>query len=383
MKLIIFQLFRHYFDWRTWDHLYREMKKQMKKQNKPSISTIPYINKPGITFSIDDSFRVNDWYRYGKELFGFYDVKVSFNINAYHHYEGKREHTQSEIDMLIDLQANGHEIAHHGFNHENAVNYSEQFGMKRWIKDEIENLFNWMDKQSHSKTGEKFKKPVTFVFPSFSYDKQTIEEVVPEYFKIARGHRKGSNITPLNHTGFAPSVCIDSHYLSNPKNIKRVIKLLKNYGGNLILSCHSILPEDVSWKEFGWEMDDHAMKWRVSPKTLNYIITEAKKHDLEFYTTAEVAGIATFIDRNFESYVKRLLNKQSNDWILISELISINELNISNQRISNLDGIQYFLGLEKLDVSNNNIMDFRLLEKLPRLKEVIIINQSNNKTQIV
>lgn len=386
MKSIINELKRQYFDWRTWDYLHRSMKKQTEKHKKvksESNSSIPYLNKPGITFSLDDSFRVKDWYTYGKDLFGYYDIKVSFNINAFHHYENEREHSQTEIDMLIDLQSNGHEIAHHGFKHKDAVTYSEQVGIRNWIEDEVERMFDWMEKQTHSKTGEKFKKPVTFVYPKFSYNEQTLQELVPKYFKVARAHQKGNNLTLMNHTGYVPSICIDSHYLNNPRNIKKVLKFVKENGGNLILTCHSILPEEVAWEEFGWEMDEHAKKWRVSPSTIKYIINEAKKCDLEFYTTAEVAGVATFTDRNFEKYVKGLLSKQSDEWILITELISINELNLSNQKISNLDGIQYFMGLQSLDLSNNNLSDFRLLEKLPHLKDVIIGDQIGIKKCII
>ncbi|NHC43330.1 DUF2334 domain-containing protein [Bacillus sp. MM2020_1] len=383
MKSIINLLKRQYFDWRTWNYLYQDMKKQTKKlgtfKSEPKSMSIPYLNKPGITFSMDDSFRVNDWYTYGKELFGFYDVKVSFNINAFHHYDGQREHSQSEIDMLLDLQSNGHEIAHHGFMHEDAVKYSEEFGLKKWIENEIEELFDWMEKRSHSKTGERFKRPVTFVYPKFSYNEKTLKEIVPKYFKVARGHRKGNNLTPNNHSGFAPSICIDSHYLANPKNIKKVLKYVKNSGGNLVLTCHSILPDDVEWGDFGWEMDEHAKRWRVSPKVIQVIINEAKNLELEFYTTAEIAGVATFIDRNFERIVRNLLSMESNQFIQISDLISIKELDLSNQGISNLDGIQYFLGLERLNLSNNNISDFRLLERLPSLKVVNIDNQSSKK----
>src|SRR5690606_3076374 len=78
---------------RYWQGLIR----LMKEQNTPAENG----QAPGIAFSFDDSFRVHDWYKYGKDLFGYYDVKVTFNLNAFHHFEGQREHTQEEIDKLI------------------------------------------------------------------------------------------------------------------------------------------------------------------------------------------------------------------------------------------------------------------------------------------
>ncbi|MEH7225927.1 polysaccharide deacetylase family protein [Bacillus sp. JJ1566] len=384
MNKVLNRLTRNYFDWRTWNYFYKNMRintsnnetKNSNSEIETNSSPLRYINKPGITFSIDDSFRINDWYKYGKDLFRFYDVNVTFNIDAFHHYENRREITQKEIDMLIELQSDGHEIAHHGFKHEKAVEYSEQKGVETWLKDEIERMFEWLEYQSHSKTGEKFKKPVTFAFPSFSYNDQTISELIPKYFKIVRGHRSGDNLVPFNHTGFAPSFCIDSHYLYNPKNIIKILKFAKENTCNLIFTCHSILPENVTWNNFGWLMSEHEKRWKVSPNILEFIIKEANKLDMEFYTTAELSGVATFIDRNFENYVRQKISKGSSQWINISDLISIKELNLSNLNITNLDGIQYFQGLEKVDLSNNKINDFRLLNKLPNLKEVKL-NNSN------
>lgn len=367
------KLKREYYDWRTWNYNYRNMKKHINSKSINKIPSIPYLNKPGICFSFDDSFRVNDWCKYGKNLFGFYDVRATFNINAYHHYEGNREHNQAEIDMLLELQSDGHEMAHHGYNHKNAVEYSDQWGLKKWFEDEIEPLFKWIEKQSHSKTGEKFKKPVTFTFPYYEYNKQILEKLIPEYFKIARGISTLKDfLTPKNHSGFAPSICIDSHHLTNSRNMTKIMKLAKQTGCNLILNCHSIIPDDVNWLESGWQ-EEHSRRLRTSPKVIQSIINTAKENELGFYTTAELAGIATFSDRNFEKGVRNLLNKLSDQWLFISDLSSITELDISNQSISNLDGIQYFVNLEKLNISNTMITDVRLLQKLPNLISVDVI----------
>ncbi|RST72558.1 polysaccharide deacetylase [Siminovitchia acidinfaciens] len=336
---------------------------------------IPFFNKPGIAFSFDDSFRVNDWFMYGKDIFGYYDVKVTFNINAFHHFEGQREHTQEEIDLLLELQSNGHEIAHHGFKHQDGKNYSRKKGLSGWIDDEIISLLNWMEKQVHSKTNEKFRKPVSFAFPYSEYTEGNIQELVPKYFKIVRGHLFDDNLTRFNHTGFAPSICIDSILLPDIKHIKKIMKIAKIMGSNLIIMCHSILPEEVNWADFGWGEDSiESGQWRVSPKTIREIINEARRIDMEFYTTSEIAGVASFIDRNMESWVRKQISNPDDQWISIRELSLIKELDLSNKNISNLDGIQYFTNLEKLNISNNHISDFRLLEKLPKLKNIEISN---------
>ncbi|WHY89109.1 polysaccharide deacetylase family protein [Neobacillus novalis] len=382
IDLKIFKSFMElYYNWRYWGNLYKSMKRHSQFNNTNKELSLSYINKPGIAFSFDDSYRINDWYQYGKDLFGYYDVKVTFNINAIHHFEGKRKHTQEEIDKLLELQSSGHEIAHHGYKHRKATDYSNEFGLNKWVEDEIVSLFNWMENQSHSITKEKFKKPVSFAFPHFVYNFDNIKELIPRHFKIARGHMIKDNLTSFNHTGFAPSICLDAFYSSNLYFVKKMMKIAKKSGRNLIITSHSILPKEIDWADFGWgEESIKSGTWRTTPTTIQAIIDAARKSDLEFYTTSEVAGVATFIDPNFEKYVRKLISNPSAEWIPISELCLIKEMDLSNKGISNLDGIQYFINLEKLNLNNNKITDFRLLEKLPKLKG---LNSDNNPVKSV
>ncbi|WP_245640340.1 polysaccharide deacetylase family protein [Neobacillus massiliamazoniensis] len=369
---------KKYYEWRFWNNVYREMLKHIKIfGDKSNQQLTPYINKPGIALSFDDSYRIKDWTKYGKDIFGYYDVKVTFNINAIHHFEGKREHSQNEIDLLLDLQGHGHEIAHHSLTHKKATEYSNQFGINKWIEDEIISLFQWMGKQTHSKTGEGFKKPVTFAFPHFLYNSENIQKLIPKYFKIARGYHDKDNLTAFNHQGFAPSICLDGYYSCNLKYVEKMIKKAKEASKNLIITCHSILPKEVDWDDFGWgEESNKSGTWRTTPETIQFIIDVAKKFNMEFYTTAELAGIATFIDENFEMAVREQITNPKAKWIPISELIEITELDLSNRNIANLDGIQYFLNLESLNLANNQIKNFRLLEKLPKLSNLNIENNS-------
>ncbi|MBS4197584.1 polysaccharide deacetylase family protein [Lederbergia citri] len=385
IKRTLENLLKHYFHWRYWSTLYRNMVRQIEyipdDENK---QLIPYVNKPGIALSFDDSYRVYDWYKYGKYLFGYYDVKVTFNINAVNPIDNNREHTQYEIDKLLELQAQGHEIAHHGFKHENTRKYTTKYGIDKWLRDEIIALFHWMEKHSHSITKEKFKKPVSFAFPHFVYNEGILKHLVPNYFKITRGHLNKDNLTSFNSVGFVPSICLDGYYSCNTYYIRKIIKLLKRTGKNLILTCHSILPEDDNGDIYG--IGNKATTWgawRVSPNIIQTIIEEAKKNNLEFYTTSEIAGIATFIDPNMEAAIRNQLSIPSHKWIEINKLIDVKELNLSNKGISNLDGIEYFLNLEKLNLKNNEISDFRLLKKLPKLKKVYVENHQLQKKRIV
>ncbi|WEG11502.1 polysaccharide deacetylase family protein [Pullulanibacillus sp. KACC 23026] len=368
-----------YHDWRHINYLSQLVKQQQATSSLGEFK-VKYLNKPGIAFSFDDSFRVDGWYDTLRELFGYYDIKATFNVNAFHHFEGQREHTQEEIDKLIELQAHGHEIAHHTFKHNNSVDYTNLHGVQAWITDEIEPLFNWLENQQHSVTEEKFKRPVTFAFPYYRKDERTIEGISPKYFKAVRGGGHNELVIPFNKTGYIPSLGIDQINLSHPRFLKNLLKEIKQTEKNLVFTCHSVLPKHIDWDSFDYgEEALDAGKYRITPETLEFVIKEAKKNDLEFYTTAEIVGVATFIDRNFEKHIRKLLTISNDRWILIKDLLKIKELDLSNQDITNLDGIQYFLNLETLVINLNYIKDLRLLNKLQNLKHVIDSSSTPNK----
>lgn len=341
---------------------------------------VKFISKPGIALTFDDGFRVTHWYKYGlgkekgfDDIFGYFDVKSTFNINALHAFENRRELNQNEIDMLLEIQANGHEIAHHGYAHENADKYTKDFGVKKWIDDDILPLMQWMEKQKHSISKHRFKVPISFAYPGSKYNYYTNKALGDNDFKIYRAHLSDSNLAEFGHEGFCPSICIDINYFSSISNIKYLMKFAKRKNRNLVLMCHSILPEEVDWNSFGWgkesELDG---KYRISPESLKYIIKEARKLDLEFYTLSEIAGIATFTDENFEKRIREIIRlpKEKNKWIHIIDLMSIKELDLSNAQINNLSGIEYFVNLEELNLKGNEITDTRILSKLEKLKEV-------------
>ncbi|MDN4526717.1 DUF2334 domain-containing protein [Fictibacillus fluitans] len=360
-----------YYNYRYWQNIIQSMKYNLKDINSQHNKTCTYLNKPGIAFSFDDNFRIHHWLQYGKGLFGYYDVKVTFNINAFHHFENERSFTQEEIDMLLDLQSNGHEIAHHGFKHKRATDFVEMFGMEKWISEEILTLFEWMEEQTHSLTKEKLKKPATFAFPYFKSNKECVNALVPKYFKVVRGHLDKQNLIPFNYTGFTPSICIDVKFLKSIKMLKKILKFLKEFNKNLILTCHSILPDEQNWDDFGWGKESKpAGQWRISPKLLGEIIEIAKENGLAFYTTSELAGIASFIDRNLESYI-RYTFASSRKWIMIEDLENVTQLDLSNKNITNLDGLQYFSNLESINLIGNNINDYRLLKKIPKLRKIL------------
>lgn len=82
-----------------------------------------------------------------------------------------------------------------------------------------------------------------------------------------------------------------------------------------------------------------------------------------------------FGDKNIESAVKAAL-KTDKDKLEVADVASLQTLTVSDKKVSNLDGLQYLVNLENLDLKNNDINDIKPIASLIKLRNV---NLSNNK----
>jgi len=94
---------------------------------------------------------------------------------------------------------------------------------------------------------------------------------------------------------------------------------------------------------------------------------------------------ASFTDRNFMAAVRGLNAVPSSGTILTSHIAGITELDVSAREIQSLAGIEHFVALEKLDVSDNRLttLDVSNNKALKRLfvnnNQLASLNVSNNK----
>ena len=87
-------------------------------------------NGPGaIVLTFDDRY-IDDWYA-ADSIFSFYNWRATFCVTDY----GKV--SEEEKQKLLELQSNGHEIAHHGYKHFNATEYLSNHTMEEYIQNEI------------------------------------------------------------------------------------------------------------------------------------------------------------------------------------------------------------------------------------------------------
>ncbi len=60
-----------------------------------------------------------------------------------------------------------------------------------------------------------------------------------------------------------------------------------------------------------------------------------------------------FPDSKFKAYVKSNFDTNKDGYLSASEIKKVTAISVRNKGISNLEGVQYFTGLKKLDIRNN------------------------------
>lgn len=95
-------------------------------------------------------------------------------------------------------------------------------------------------------------------------------------------------------------------------------------------------------------------------------------------------------DKRFLQRLKALNFNVEDNWLIIDEKVkNTKELNLSQARISNLSGIEYFTSLEKLDCSGNHLrkIKFRKNVKLQEIdcshNSISLIDLTQNKELVV
>ncbi|KAF2336953.1 polysaccharide deacetylase family protein [Flavobacterium daemonense] len=125
---------------------------------------------PGVLFTFDDDY-IDDWYE-ADQLLHPYNWKGTFFVCWYASLDKEKK------SKLHYLQDRGHEIAGHGYNHLNALKYSKEFGIEKYINDDILPL-----KAAMKKDGFDIH---TFAYPDGARDAALDTELL-KHFDIIRG----------------------------------------------------------------------------------------------------------------------------------------------------------------------------------------------------
>ncbi len=229
-------------------------------QDKPEIK--PY--RAGVILSFDDAY-IKDWFETDQVL-KKYSWRATFcvsKINTLHH---------SEIKKLLALQKEGHEIAGHGLHHYHAEKFVKKYGIKYYLKDEIDPMLRLMHFYGF--------KVTSFVYP-YGGRNSELDEALLNKFKIIRG-RSFCEEDPLkqgsyfNNTPIVYSFSIDDSH--NHFNIPHLLKLLDYAKKNdkiLILNSHKTVEKVTT-------------DYETKNATLELICKYVKRNNMKFYTLSDL-----------------------------------------------------------------------------------------------
>lgn len=224
-----------------------------------------YHKAPTASFVISfDDRNITDWYQ-ARELFKKYNVHATFFLTQPDSLLPK------ELHMLKELEADGHEIACHGYTHSNSLTYTKEHGIASYMAHEIIPAIKEMHNRGLA--------PVTFAYPYGANSSVTDRELL-KYFYLLRGDSwkvEGKGIDELDRIYYAfdgnrvvNGLGIDSGSGINLTDLEDGFSRASRNKEAIILYAHSIN-----------NSNEH---YSISPQALEIIFQSARKHKLTSLT---------------------------------------------------------------------------------------------------
>jgi peptidoglycan-N-acetylglucosamine deacetylase len=233
----------------------------------------------GIALSFDDRF-IKEWAML-RPLFKKYNVRATFYITQF------QELTAEEIELLRQLQADGHEIGAHGAMHTRSVYYVLQHSMDDYFKNEIDAELTPMHQAGF--------RPVTFAHPGGQQTWLIDRRLLKNYFVLLRDVSLAErNVSGLKIRRSVPlmdeiyhrfdgdptvsSLLFDRNTGATPTQLTEGLIRAKNTRTALMLFGHKPL---AATDEFPYGFD-------IS--LLEHILAEAHRLGLKSYTMRELVA---------------------------------------------------------------------------------------------
>jgi peptidoglycan/xylan/chitin deacetylase (PgdA/CDA1 family) len=221
------------------------------------------ISRAGIALTFDDN-TVDQWYAI-RGIFQKYDAHATFFVSNFNSLD------QSQIDKLKILEADGHEIAFHGYNHEDVVEYLQSHTLNEYMNNEIIRGINLMKSQGFN--------PVDFAFP-YGSDDPTATQAMKPYFLHMRDtyydwddtiyYQYGSNTSVISGIGID-----DNTYGNSLTDIHNGIDTAKAENKILIFYCHEPVASNPG-------------EYQTSYARIEDILAYVKNKNMTFYRVADI-----------------------------------------------------------------------------------------------
>ena len=227
-----------------------------KPKVKPSIA--------GVILSFDDAY-VNEWFATHQEL-KHYSWKGTFFVSKINTLK------QHQIQKLLELQKEGHEIAGHGLNHYNAADFIRVHTISEYMRQEINPMLDLMNFYG--------LKVTSFAYPYGGRTKK-LDAALLKKFKIIRGRVFCEEVANkqgcyYNNSNLVFSFSIDDTH--NHFNLPHLLELLdyaKKNNKILILNSHKTVKKVTG-------------DYQTKNETLAFICQYVKRNNMQFYTLSDL-----------------------------------------------------------------------------------------------
>jgi peptidoglycan/xylan/chitin deacetylase (PgdA/CDA1 family) len=226
---------------------------------------------PGIILSVDKP--PDTWYHF-RDFLKENNVKLTFYIE---NYPTLKDSTKA---IMKEMQADGHEMAHHTNTHPHSDEYVVKYGMDTYIKEEINLVTDLMRNDGFN--------PITYAYP-FGDCTTELDERLLEHFNSVRKiidpymTKHLSDMDQIyyrygNMKLFYAS-SIDQRHHHSIDEILEALEMAKDSRRAVSLYCH-FLNNNTPTEASNSHVYEHDMK---------RIILKAKELGLRFYTVSEVS----------------------------------------------------------------------------------------------
>ncbi|MEZ0007174.1 peptidoglycan/xylan/chitin deacetylase (PgdA/CDA1 family) [Flavobacterium sp. 28YEA47A] len=229
---------------------------------KPQVSQKPY--KAGVVLSFDDAY-VDEWFD-ANQILKKYGWKASFCVCRIDSIG------TPQIQKLLEMQKEGHEIAGHGYHHYNAIKYVAANGINEYMKQEIDPMLASMNRLSFNVS--------SFAYP-YGQRSDSIDKALSSKFNIIRGRAFRCDTPETEGCYFRGGKYMyafgidDNHVHFSMSYLLELLDYTKKNNKILILCGHKPVKNVTE-------------NYQTKIETLEFICDYMKLNDLQFYTLSDL-----------------------------------------------------------------------------------------------
>lgn len=222
------------------------------------------LKDPGVALTFDDD-RVDNWFQY-LPMLDSAKVKATFYVCKYNRF------TPEQKRKLAIIQSHGHEIAFHGTNHYNMMDYVYRY------KHTIDDLMKFEVVDGLKLMNRDGFYPITFAYPYGAHN-GLYDKMLMRYFKSVRALNGTSDfsksLAATEKNDVLYGLGIDKSSNRSDANVMDVVKSAFNNNGCAVFVAHDI---------------NTGKPLSVNRERLEKIFWHVKKLGLKYYTISEISN---------------------------------------------------------------------------------------------